>query len=223
MSEPIIQVPNGTGRGDDKVAEEQFKFWLDEMRPHLELANTLYRAMQKSGLLNHQTVIYEKYRVGDWFAQKVDTYRLLPAENVNEIYTRLIENINNKVKKDIPMTDQEVKILEHWTKTHRTAQIFFVNRTEVRTKEDDKDVGKVLDDIGSSDYGELGNRAAAALNSTNEPAPTGPAVEGQVVENNPPVQDSNQGGAAENVQPQPDPAPAPSPEGEPPVQPDPQG
>lgn len=207
--EPILTAPNPAGQGRPVISEEQYKLWLAELRPYLELSNSLYRACQKAGLEDrYDSCILEKYRKKDWFSRKVDAYRSKPGENANEIYTMAMESIKEKMQKTEGsiniLSDNEVKILESFSKMHRTAQPFFVTRTETAEAKEE-DMGKILDTIEGTDYAELGSEAKE-----------------QVVEVNPPVQDQGQAGAPSDVPAQPAPTPTPGGPSWPSVQPDPQ-
>src|SRR5690242_18161955 len=94
---PIKTVPNPSGNGRPVVSEEQYAVWLEEMRPHLELSCSLWRAIEKSALTQHITTIYEKYRLGDWFAQKIDQIRAMVGENVNEALARRVKIILDNI------------------------------------------------------------------------------------------------------------------------------
>lgn len=196
-----VETPNvekSTG-GRPKYNDNQFEIWLTEMKPHLLLGCSLNRAMEKAGLLQHAFVIYEKYRLNDWFSQKIDGWRSTPGENANEAMTRMIEQIRLKIIQEKPLTQEEVKILTFFSERHRTAQPFFVNRVE-QAKANDEDLGKVLD-ILESDYGEFDEEAG--------PSDASAEAEKQEVENDPPLQGEEQSGPTGDVQTEPDPAQAP--------------
>jgi hypothetical protein len=178
----LTQKQPGIGRGRPEYSNEQFKIWLEELRPHLELSNSIYRACQKSGLEDHYDVILNKYKTGDWFSRKVDLYRGKPGENANEAIVRIITIILSKAKIEENLTREEVDILKHFTDKHRTAQPFFVTRIETKEVDDSK-VGKILDNIeAQTDQDKLAEDAQKALNDRQE-------ASGQVVEANTPIQD----------------------------------
>jgi hypothetical protein len=154
--------------GRPEYTDDQYKTWLEEMRPHLVLGCSLWRAIEKTGLITHTTTIYEKYRLKDWFSQKVDTYRMTPGENANEAIVRLVNAINDKVKRDESLTREDIDILKHFTDKHRTAQPFFVTRTETAQADDSK-IGKILDDLERTDYGELGQEATKQMVAVDTP------------------------------------------------------
>lgn len=180
-NEPIITVPNGDGR--PKISDEQYQKWLDQMAPFLKLASSLYWAMDKAELLNHQTAIYEKYRQNDWFTQKVDAYRRQIGEITNNATVRLLGMIDEKLKQDKPLSKDELDFMKWFAEKHRTAQPFFVTRTEQVVK-DDKEIGKILD-VLETDYDTIGREAKK-----------------QVVALNSPVQNKEQAGADSHVQPE---------------------
>jgi len=116
--------------GRPLISEDTFNTWLSELRPHLVLGVSLYRAIHKSGLDGHSTSIYEKYKLKDWFSVGVDRLRLIPGEKANEAMTRLIDAIHLKTLQEKTLTSEEIKILTFFSEKHRSAQHFFVNRTE---------------------------------------------------------------------------------------------
>ncbi len=149
MSEPILTDSSNGGR--PQISEEQYKIWIEELRPYLEMSNSLYRACVKAGLEAHYDSLRIKYRLNDWFSVKIDAYRSLPGETVNEIYVRLVNQISSKVKKEEILTKEELDILKHFSEKHRSSQAFFTNRQEVAqvTNNDIADLIKELD--GQSD------------------------------------------------------------------------
>lgn len=136
-------VPTGkTGRPE--IKDDQFRAWLDEMRPFLVLGCSLDRAILKSGLIKHRTTIYKKSKLGDWFTDEIDQLRSLPGENVNEAFARLISQILDKIKREEVLTRNEVDVLKHFSEKHRTAQPFFVSRTETAQAKDE-DFGRIVE------------------------------------------------------------------------------
>lgn len=140
----LIKEPNPAGTGAPVISDDQFKIWLDELRPHLELGVSLWRAMEKSALTPHMAPIYKKYRLRDWFAQKIDAIRAIPGENVNEAFTRLVNKITDKVKRDEAINDDERDILKFFAAKHRTAQPFFVDRQE-QSQAKPEEFGRIVD------------------------------------------------------------------------------
>jgi len=155
--------------GRPSITEEQYKIWLEEMRPHLVLGCSLHRALKKTGLLEqgHDWVIRDKYKQGDWFSQKIDAFRSVPGENVNEALTRLVSKIVDKIKRDEECTKDELDILKFMGEKHRTAQPFFVTRTETAESDPSK-VGKILDTM-ETDYGQLGQEASKQMVAHDAP------------------------------------------------------
>lgn len=146
MAEPLDKQPNPSGNGAPQFTEDQYKAFLEELAPFLKLGSSLYYAIDKSGLSRHQTAIYEKYRLGDWFSQKVEAYRSRVGELANLIVARKLEHVNSAMLESdgrYIMNKDDVEILKIATK-HRTAQPFFVERQETAQAKD-KDFGKVVD------------------------------------------------------------------------------
>lgn len=180
--------------------EDWYRARLEEMRPYLVLGCSLTRAMDRAGLFEgHETVIREKYRLGDWFSRKIDAYRSTPGENGNEAEVRLVGGILDKIRVNTPLTHDELDILKHFNEKHRTAQPFFVSRTETAESKPE-DIGKILDKI-ESDYANVGREAKK-----------------QMVQTNPPVQDQKQAGGDSTVRSELPTVQAPSGESRPPVQ-----
>lgn len=168
MNEPVqTELKNDTGR--PQITEEQYKKWLEDMSPFLKNGNSLWYAMEKADLLKHNFVIYEKYRSGDWFSQKVDAYRAYPAElNVRSI-VNLINVISAKVLTEKPLTREEYDLMKFFAEKYRGSQSFFVSRTELEVADKDK-LGKILDNLeDKTDYDEVGRKAKEQMVATNTP------------------------------------------------------
>ncbi len=200
MAEPVITIPNPAGTGRPPIADEQFMQWLLDMAPFLKQGVSLNYAMERTGLMNHERTIREKYKSNDWFARKIDAYRATVGEMVNLVGTRIVENINKRMiesdgKVGIVSTE-ELQVWKVMAEKHRSAQPFFVNRVENAAADDTK-LGKIIDQMESTDYDDLARQAQE-----------------QVVAANAPVQDKEQAGEAGNVQTQSDPVTPPSGQGE---------
>lgn len=147
MAEPIETAKITPGPGAPEVTDNQFKAWLDEMEPHLELGCTLNRAMEKTSLSPHRTSIYKKYSKRDWFADKIDRIRSRPGENVNEALTRAVTAIVKRTRRDgdeVALTHDELEVLKFFAAKHRTAQPFFVDRQE-QAEAKPEDFGRIVD------------------------------------------------------------------------------
>lgn len=194
--EPTKTKPNDAGTGRPEYTDEQYGKWLEEMTPWLRTGQSLYYSMDKAMLLTHQTAIYEKYRLKDWFSQKVDALRANVGEMVNSVGFKVIEAIHLRMIETggkTQLTTEEVRIWQTMAEKHRTAQPFFVNRTETAVA-DDEEIGKILDTLEmQSDYDNLGQKIA-----------------GQSVAADPPIQNKDKGGATGNVQAQPNTTTTPS-------------
>lgn len=167
--EPILVVKDNQP-GRPNISEEQYKIWLDEMAPFLKTGNTLNYCVDKAGLSKHKPNIYQKYRLDDWFSQKIDAYRAYPGELANKIVVNMIYKINEDMANDRPITKEQQDMLKFFAEKHRTAQPFFVTRTET-AQADPKKIGKILDDLenSKSDYDELGREAQKQMVATNTP------------------------------------------------------
>lgn len=154
--------------GRPEYTEDQYKSWLEDMRPFLQLGATLWYSCEKAGITTHYWSILKKYKLNDWFSQKVDTYRSTPGEVVNNALVMLANKASDKVKQDLPLTKEEQDVLKFMAEKHRTAQGFFVNRTETAPSDPSK-VGKILDTIEGTDYEQLGQEASKQVVETNTP------------------------------------------------------
>lgn len=186
--EPLKTDPNPKGTGAPTISDEQYNSWLDTMRPFLRAGNSLRYSMEKCALLQHKTVIYEKYKLNDWFSEKVDAWRATMGEMANNIVFTQMENIQDKmIKGQTALSKEDFDVVKLVAEKHRTAQPFFVTRTETATA-DPNTVGKILDTLEmKTDYAKLG-----------------PEVIKQGVAANTSIQNPEQSGPASDVQPKPD-------------------
>lgn len=145
MNEPFKTIQTGDP-GREAYSEEQYKEWLLDLRPYLELCNSLYRACIKSGLEKHYTTIRKKYAENDWFSVKVDAYRGSAGEDGNEAEVRMVRQVLAKIKQEEKLTREEIDILKHFNEKHRTAQPFFVTRNET-AEADDSQMGKIIEPV----------------------------------------------------------------------------
>jgi len=189
--------------------EDWYRARLEEMRPILELGNSIRYAAIKTGNEIHLWVIYEKYKQNDWFSKKVDAYQSMPGEIINNLVIRLSNRINDKIIKDLPIDRNDIEIIKLVAEKHRSAQPFFVSRTET-AEVDPNDVGRVLDKI-ENDYGQVAEEAKKMHEHKNKEQTgetdikkedhAGPTTKEQVVETNASLQNKEQTGADSNVQP----------------------
>lgn len=181
--EPVKTNPPTGDPGRPTISEEQYQKWLDDMVPYLRAGNTLWYAMDKCLLLQHKDAIYEKYRLKDWFSEKVDAYRRSLGELINNTFFTLTRQIMDKVKNEqtaAGLTKEELDVLKFMAEKHRTSQPFFVTRTETAEVDPDK-VGKILDTFDTN-YDDVGSEAKK-----------------QMVAANPPIQNQEQTGPNSNV------------------------
>ncbi len=151
---------NDTGRPE--YTDDQYRVWLDEIAPFLKVGYSLYYAMDKALLLRHKDSIYRKYRLNDWFCEKIDAYQRYPGEIVNSIFSRLILTIDEKIKRGELIADEEWRNLRFFAEKHRSCQPFFVTRQEITQTEPDK-IGRLLDKLEETDYKDFGQKALAEL------------------------------------------------------------
>jgi len=180
MIDEPLKTQKQEGPGRPEFTDEQYVAWLSELRPYLEKGNSLYYACDRAGLSSHYTVIGEKYRSNDWFSVKIDRYRGRPGEMINDTLTTLCYTIEDNIKKGVPLTKDDLDLLKFMAEKHRTAQPFFVTRTETAQVDESK-VGKILDTM-ETNYDDVGQEANK-----------------QMVAANPPIQDKGQTGPDSNV------------------------
>lgn len=156
--------------GRPELTEAQYTDFLEQMAPFLKLGHTLNSAINDAALIEHRTALYNKYRLNDWFMHKTDVYRATPGILANDILTKVLMEVNDAIKQGRPVSDENMRNVRFMAEKHRTAQPFFVTRTETAEADPDK-VGKILDTM-ESDYDKVGQKAKE-----------------QMVANDPPIQD----------------------------------
>lgn len=153
--------------GRPAYTDAEYQNWLDQMSPFLKLGHALNSAIEEAALLQHRNTIYEKYRLGDWFSYKVDTWRATPGVIANDILVKALMDINDRMKQGRPVSEDDMKNVRFMAEKHRTAQPYFVNRQET-AEADPAKVGKILDTM-ESDYGQLGQEASKQMVEINPP------------------------------------------------------
>ena len=116
--------------GRPAYTEEQYEEWLKMMQPFLENSNSLYFAIKRAGLIGHKSTIFLKYKLRDWFSEKIDDLRREPGEHVNDAIVTQIRLIADKVKRGEHLSSEENKLQMFFAERSRSAQPFFVNRQE---------------------------------------------------------------------------------------------
>lgn len=159
--------------GRPQFPDEQYHKWLDDIAPFLKLGESLNAAIDDADLHSHRDVLYRKYRLRDWFCDKIDAFRRYPGKLANNVLAKFVIQADTKIKQGIPVSEDEMKNVRFFAEKSRSAQEYFVNRQETAT-------GKPIEDI----LDELDNEGGT-INDVAEEASK------QVVEANPPVQ--NQG------------------------------
>ena len=150
--------------------DTEYQKLIDDMGPFLKMGATLNAAIDDAGLLQHRTAVYDKYRLNDWFAYKIDVLRAYPGKLTAYILAKRVMVVDEKIKQGLPVTEDEMRDVRFMAEKHRTSQTYFVTRTET-AEADPAKVGKILDTM-ETDYDKLGQQA-----------------QGQVVANDAPVQD----------------------------------
>lgn len=152
--------------GRPEYTDEQYLVWLDEMAPFLKMGNSLHFAIEKTLLGKHKDSIYRKYRLGNWFCEKIEAFQRYPGEILNSIFSKLVLKIDDKFKQGLPIDDEEWRNLRFLAEKHRSCQSFFVTRHEVAQIEPGQ-ISKLLDELEpgviTSDYAILGKDAEREL------------------------------------------------------------
>lgn len=153
--------------GRPALSETEYQNILDDMTPFLKLGHALNAAIDEAGVTQHRSAVYEKYKLNDWFSDKIDKYRATPGILANDILTKVLMEVSDKIKQGRPVTEDDMKNVRFMAEKHRTAQPYFVNRTETAEADPDK-VGKILDTI-ESDYEQLGREASKQVVANDAP------------------------------------------------------
>jgi len=156
--------------GRPPTTEATFETWLRDLEPFLKAGNTIGYAVEKADLYQHKDTIYVKYKRGDWFSEKINNWRKLPGELVNEFFYKEIMRIIAKQKLDLTLTREEIDTMKHFSEKHRSAQPFFVNRFET-AQVDPESVGVMLDNLDKprTNYEKLGSTIAGQGVAVNTP------------------------------------------------------
>lgn len=177
--------------GRPEYTDEDYKKWLEDLMPFLKLGETLSSAIEDAGWSKHRTTIYEKYRLKDWFSDRVDAYRAMPGRAAHNILVRIVMEAETKQKQGIPLTDDDTRNVRFYAEKARSSQPYFVNRTETIPAQPIEDIFEELNNVDES-QDELAETASQ-----------------QMVETESPIQDKGQVGATDNVPPEPNPATPP--------------
>ncbi len=100
--------------------------------------HSLRFAIDKAFLGKHRTTIYKKIRLEDWFSDKINAFRNLVGELVNESFARMVENIYAKIVRGIQIDHDEFKVLSFMATYHRSSTPFFETGHKSKTLEDIK-------------------------------------------------------------------------------------
>lgn len=76
-----------TDPGRPEFSDDTYRNWLDYMRPFLKMGHSLHFAMEKAWIMQHKNVIYQKYKLNDWFRKKIDAYQSYFGEVVNSAFS----------------------------------------------------------------------------------------------------------------------------------------
>ncbi len=118
--------------GRPEYTDNQYRLWLDEMKPFLKGGYSLYYAIEKAGLMVHKDSIYRKSRLKDWFCEKIEAFQSYPGEIANNAFISLISKINEKFINDRKVDKAELSLFKFFCKRHRSCKPFFVLANEER-------------------------------------------------------------------------------------------
>lgn len=161
------------GVGHPSYTDEQYQAWLDSMSTWLKNGSSLYYSLQQAGLTQHKDSIYRKYRLKDWFCEKIDVFRQEPGELVNDAIVCLIRCITDKVKNKVALTSEENKMLMFYAEKSRAAQPFFVNRQETAPSKPIEDILGELDNNPDDGHDALAEHAQKELEKVNDVTSSG--------------------------------------------------
>lgn len=149
--------------GRPEITDETYTTWLHDMAPFLKVGYSLYSAIEKANLVNHKDSIYRKYRLNDWFCEKVEAFQKYPAEIVNSIFTRIVMRVEEKLIEGKEVTETEWRNVRFFAEKHRSCLVYFTNSTETLNLESDK-IGKILDNLeDNTDYDYVASRAKEVM------------------------------------------------------------
>jgi hypothetical protein len=132
--------------GRPEYSDNQYRSWLNDISPFLKMGHSLYSAMNEAMLLQHKDSIYRKYRLNDWFCEKIEVFQGYPGKIVNGIFSRLILIIDEKIRRGQQISTDEWHNLRFFAEKHRSCKAFFVGRQEITRIEPDR-ISDVLDKL----------------------------------------------------------------------------
>jgi len=156
------------GRGRPEYSDEQYQKWLDGMSIFLKLGHSVFYAIERAGLMSHKDSIYRKYRLNDWFCERIHVLQGYVGEIVNNIFSRVILSIEVKTQKGEPISSEDWKTLRFFAEKHRSCQPFFNQKYESAQPKTDE-VRRIIDELEhenlKTDYNALGEQAGIKLES----------------------------------------------------------
>ena len=152
-----------TNNGRPEYSDNQFEAWLEEMKSFLKLGNTLNYSIDKAGLSKHRTTLYEKYKLNDWFSDKINRFRSYLGEIVNDIFAREILTIEEIQKQGRPISDEQWRNLRFFAEHHKSCASFFEENISKNQSANKEDIEALLNKIEKTNYEELGLQAKKQL------------------------------------------------------------
>jgi len=145
--------------GRPEYPDTQFEAWLEEMKPFLKLGSTLNYSIDKAGLSQHRTTLYEKYKLNDWFSDKINRFRSYLGEIVNDIFAREILTIEETQKQGRQITDEQWRNIRFFAEHHKSCISFFDKRIDKSRNVEQEDIEGLLNKIEKTNYEELAMQA----------------------------------------------------------------
>lgn len=132
--------------GPPSFSDQQFVIWLEDMRPFLRQGMSLNYSIDKAGLTNHRTAIYDKARLKDWFNEQISRLQATITDLNNSAIFKIVDRVHARLAENSSagIDPQEAKIMALVAEKHRTSQPFWVTRNETADAKDE-DFGKIIE------------------------------------------------------------------------------
>lgn len=149
--------------GNQPLTEAEYSRFLDDLEPFLKFGETLNSAIEDAGLREHRTAIYDKYRLKDDFAYKIDAWQAYPGKIANNILVKRLMQVDDKIKQGLAISEEEMKNVRFIAEKHRSSQPYFTNRLELPPVTDTIEMALTGLETDSERYEELAEHARVHL------------------------------------------------------------
>jgi hypothetical protein len=163
-----------TEPGNQPLLNDDYCNFLDELAPFLKLGETLNAAIEDAGLRKHRTAIYDKYRLKDDFAYKIEVWQSYPGKIANNILVKRLMIVDNKIKQGLPVTEEDMKDVRFMAEKHRSSQPYFVNRQETAPARPIEEILAELDNDANTGHDDVAGAARLAIGGSEVPIQTTP-------------------------------------------------